>query len=206
MSGILFSRRDLDSMYSTNETLAPPQPAFGGFGHRRDSSMASSATVQIGLRLSNMLGPEPQPQFPAPPTRRSNSPVLQLQTRGLNSGPSPLTQQSVTLSPDMIKSPPLSKAERDARMKTLPPVPRVDSARVNSVAVGLKEEEKGLQLSPTVYSPLESRKYSPTVKGKGVEAKKVGSPIRSGSIPSPAPMNLSVKRNGSERASKLDWI
>lgn len=214
ISGILFSRRDLDSMYSTNETLAPPQPMFSGHGHRRDSSMASSATVQIGLRLSNMLGPDQEsaPQFPAPPLRRPNSPSLQLQTRNLiKKVASPLNQQSSTImSPEMIKSPPLTKAERDARMKTLPPVPRVNSARMNSVIVA-KTEEKGLQLSPTVYSPLESRKYSPTVKGvTGKGAVQRGSPTAtSASSSSPlssSPLSVTSVGKGSERASKLDWI
>jgi hypothetical protein len=225
MSAILFSRRDLasDSIYSTNDQslLAPPRPIFQGRGHNRDSSMASSATVQIGLRLSNMLGPQighsaqsssASNTFLAPTTfgtqlKRPNSPDLRLQT---NLAASPLAQtiyksslaSSSNYSPGGVRSP-LTKAERDARMKTLPPVPRITSeARVRQVVQ--EEREQGLVLSPTVYSPVESRKFAPKIQSP-MKRPSAGSPkISSPTIP--LAQNPLSPGKASPRASKLDWI
>jgi hypothetical protein len=123
--------------------LAPPPQIFMPRGHRRDSSMISSATVQIGLRLSHM--DEDQPPLPDTNTihhqsalsassARPNSPFLRVQTQNLT--------------PTRVASP-LSVPLQDARMKTLPPVPGGSSSN---------DESPVCQLSPTVYNPESSKK------------------------------------------------
>jgi hypothetical protein len=183
------SHRDLDSIYLSSG-LEPPRPTFssldpGSRGHRRDSSMVSSATINIGLRLSHAIESEESlPTMPSIPIRRPNSPNLQLQTRNL--GPSPLADLGTT-----SKSSPLSKEERDSRMKTLPPVPRVVSeARVKSTT----------QLSPTVYTPNTSpggRKASPTRMNQSP----TNAQIDGASLTVP-----NQKTKGERTVSKADWI
>lgn len=127
--------------------LQPPPSLFFPRGHRRDSSMVSSATVQIGLRLTYM-DEEPCPLLTeaqkaehaqntdskVPP--RSKSPALQVQTQNLPSLQLQLGNER------------LSPQERAARMKTLPPVPRPNEAPISS-----DSESNEPRLSPTVYMP-----------------------------------------------------
>lgn len=143
--------------------------------------MISSATVQIGLRLSH-LDEAPCPllteaqktaaaEFQAKTTYKL--PVLQVQTTNLLS---PLVQSS---------SERLSPEERAARMKTLPPVPRltVDQA-VEDVFDAMKEDAEP-RLSPTVYMPAPSG---------GLKK------------PTTTRRNLGVEQDPRTRASKADWI
>lgn len=135
------SRQAAQSTYTDNDFLAPPPSIHfnGGSGHhRRESSMESSATVQIGLRLSNVLM-EPEPPMPVSFKNQSLSPMLQVRTQNLhNTESSPLQRNAVG-----------SPISRDARMKTLPPVPRVST---------MSNVESTTQLSPKVYSPQNSNK------------------------------------------------
>jgi len=142
--------------------------------------MISSATVQIGLRLSHM-DEEPCPLLTAAQKAAAAKsqakityklPVLQVQTTNL---PSPLSQSgSARLSPQ----------DRAARMKTLPPVPKlnVDQA-ADDVFDARKEDEP--RLSPTVYMPP-----SPGGLKKSATTRR----------------NLGVERDPRTRASKADWI
>ncbi|KAF7543908.1 hypothetical protein G7Z17_g10363 [Cylindrodendrum hubeiense] len=132
------------AMGSTDNLLAPPamhDPMQ--MHHQRGSSMLSSATVQIGLRLSNVGDiPPPTSTFPedlakvhdldCPDTPMALNPL------GLNSKkPSPLGITVITL-PD-------EEAIEEQRNKQLPPVP----------ARGTRDEERDevMTLSPDVYSP-----------------------------------------------------
>ncbi|KFZ18768.1 hypothetical protein V502_03976 [Pseudogymnoascus sp. VKM F-4520 (FW-2644)] len=131
--------------------LQPPPSLFVPRGHRRDSSMVSSATVQIGIRLTYMdeepcpLLTEDQKAAHAQSTNsklqpRSKSPALQVQTQNLPSLQLQLGNER------------LSPQERAARMKTLPPVPRPNEARV-AESVSSDSESNEPRLSPTVYMP-----------------------------------------------------
>ncbi|KAJ2986044.1 hypothetical protein NUW58_g5218 [Xylaria curta] len=142
-----------------NMLQPPPSIRPPGSRHRRDSSMASSATVQIGLRLSNFqdvqpiavntLGRDEQTHELGCPNN------LKLGDTGR---PSPLSTAETAVSFPSSLQRPLEASQLDATMKTLPPVPQEFQPGV----------EKAPILNPTVYSP-----NSPT-KGKVPSPKGVG--------------------------------
>jgi hypothetical protein len=137
-------RQLAEPTFNANGLLAPPPPLFDSYSsrHRRDSSIQTSVTVQIGLRLSHA---PTELQCPSPPRSRRASPLLRLQT---NLSPifsrSPLAPSP--LKDDTMRSP-LSAEQRAARMKTLPPIPRL-SAMSDDSAV----PESSSKLSPMVYT------------------------------------------------------
>ncbi|KFY95562.1 hypothetical protein V500_02720 [Pseudogymnoascus sp. VKM F-4518 (FW-2643)] len=109
--------------------LQSPPALVAPRGYRRDSTMVSSAIVQIGIRLTYMEE-EPCPLLTegqkAAHTQSANSklgprlksPALQIQTKNLPSLQSQLGYER------------LSPHERAATMKTLPPVPRPNEERM----------------------------------------------------------------------------
>lgn len=142
--------------------------------------MISSATVQIGIRLT-YLDEEPCPlltdaqkeahaqSMDSKVQPRSKSPALQVQTQNLP----PLQLQ--------LGNERLSPQERAARMKTLPPVPRTNGGQMTE-NVPNDPESNEPRLSPTVYTPPDrSNTGSSTTK--------------------PA-----VELNEKPRASKANWI
>lgn len=142
--------------------------------------MVSSATVQIGIRLTYMdeepcpLLTEAQKAAHAESTNsklqpRSKSPALQVQTQNLPSLQLQLGNER------------LSPQERAARMKTLPPVPRPIEGRV-AESVSSDSESNEPRLSPTVYMP-------PNRSNTGSTRKK------------PA-----AEQDEKPRASKVNWI
>ncbi|KFY07324.1 hypothetical protein V492_07249 [Pseudogymnoascus sp. VKM F-4246] len=147
--------------------LQPPPSLFVPRGHRRDSSMVSSATVQIGLRLTYM-DEEPCPLLTdaqkaahaqntnskLPP--RSKSPALQVQTQNLPSLQLQLGNER------------LSPEEKAARMKTLPPVPRPNEGRMTE-SVSNDPEKNEPRLSPTVYMPPNRSNTGSTKKKPAAE-------------------------------------
>ncbi|KAF6836278.1 hypothetical protein CPLU01_03776 [Colletotrichum plurivorum] len=167
----------------------PPSIHPQGFRHRRDSSLASSATVQIGLRLSNVddMPPLNSRYF------QDNSSVHQLDCPNDRDGepskrPSPLANVDVvsdlsssdssdseeddTLVPSPIRS------ERDLRMMNLPMQPKVTVPRQSQ----LKEQEpEQLTLSPAVYrpeSPQKTRVTSPQGVGFNNPAQRKKAPAK----------------------------
>ncbi|CAK7233392.1 hypothetical protein SBRCBS47491_008592 [Sporothrix bragantina] len=195
--------------------------------HRRDSSMASSATVQIGLRLSNVedlapmdsqildkkvytidmagndvsaamaaaiaaskeaeqqrmaaafLAQQQQPlQTPEMPPPRRPSPLSNL-------GRLETSKDNAELSRDVEDASPIRNPVKDARMKTLPPVPRPQDGAVNAAATSARNDAllqlsqsgsqngynpdddifgNGPTLSPSVYSPQSPTKALITTK------------------------------------------
>ena len=131
--------------------LQPPPALFVPRGHRRDSSMISSATVQIGIRLTYMeeepcpLLTETQKAAHTQSTNsklgpRSKSPALQIQTENLPSLQLQLGYERLSLQ------------ERAYRMKTLPPVPRPDGERI-AESISNESASNEPRLSPTIYTP-----------------------------------------------------
>ncbi|KAM3557516.1 hypothetical protein ARSEF4850_005034 [Beauveria asiatica] len=137
-------RRDLTS-------LLPPMPGFVP-GHQRDSSMGSSATVQIGLRLSNVN------DMP----RAGGGGLSYLQER------MPTPRPTSSIYPQTIRSTAAAAAAEAARdpvsprssvrvgsavwvdpAKQLPPAPLQPSKKERKQ----KERESQMLLSPAVYSP-----------------------------------------------------
>lgn len=122
-----------------------------GRGHRRESSIESSATVQIGIRLSNVT------DF-RPPKTSMDTPRLETVLR-----PSPLAQGENTPTSESVAIGRVSN--RDARMKNLPPVPTncvEDSETTAACAGGIDGNERNSKkrqsiqpatLDPSVYAP-----------------------------------------------------
>ncbi|KAI1391043.1 uncharacterized protein F4822DRAFT_170951 [Hypoxylon trugodes] len=172
-----------------NDTLKPPpsiRPPWSR--HRRDSSMASSATVQIGLRISNVadIGPM-NPKVSTEAERVYDLECPQKDEPANTYRPSPLATYSA-----LPQSPAPS---RDSRMKNLPPVPAQS-----------EEQKKDCTLSPLVYdpnSPTKSRTPSPRGVGFGV-------PRRANTTPVQDPPSRVPSRNRGNSSSaaeyRSDWI
>lgn len=204
------------------DALKPP-PSIRNLAmgrHRRDSSMISSATVQIGLRLSSV---DDMPMPPAIPIRTTtpDSDVLSLdcpKERAKFDGkrPSPLntsggigvagSDATATLPDSSPKRDPI----KDARMKTLPPVPRpgevVPSLEDDDDDSRYEEEEE--TLSPTVYNSSPTKTKLPSPKGVGFTLPQTrfnnGSPR---SPPGKAPPRRGTGDTPAQSAStKSDWI
>ncbi|GAW17325.1 hypothetical protein ANO14919_067810 [Xylariales sp. No.14919] len=176
--------------------MPPPSIQPPGFRHRRDSSMASSATVQIGLRLSNVQDVRPTTASTDGGVERTHELGCPKRptTEAINR-PSPLiTRDSVASSPSSHYHLGLSQA--DTAMKTLPPVPHDFPVEVDRAPI----------LNPTVYSP-----NSPT-KGKVPSPKGVGFnvPMRTNTTPIEAigesrPASR-LPGNSAAGADRADWI
>lgn len=177
--------------------VPPPSIQPFGFRHRRDSSMGSSATVQIGLRLSNVQDVRPMTVSTIGGIERThelgcpNNPKVENTNR-----PSPLITTAPTVpTPNLQRLPRMS--QMGSAMKTLPPVPQDPQPEVERAPI----------LNPTVYSP-----NSPT-KGKVPSPRGVGFdvPIRSNTTPiERREMGSPVSRlRGNSAASgenRADWI
>lgn len=245
----------LESIYIASDIgLLPPPNVFSGRGkprHVRNSSLISSATVQIGLRLSHAV-PQIAPSLPpttynykAPPNSNVTPPpsALQIKTRKLtslypptNNGFRPATTPSsdapaAAVSPvssiDSPSSGMLTDFERQERMKTLPPVPRIQSAV--SPITSEYGEEVHIQFSPNAYvsniSPLKPAALSQnnTVEEltRTPSARKVGlprwpspssprdplvsSPVRKDSVKRAQPEALREQVQGTSR-DEPGWI
>lgn len=174
---------------STDNLLAPPAMHDRGQLHRqRGSSVLSSATVQIGLRLSNVGDMPPVTStFPEDLVKVHdldcpNTPV------GLNlRKPSPLGITVITL-PD-------EEAIEEQRNKQLPPVP---AGRARDEERD-EERDEVLTLSPDVYSPPGQRMNHYRTGSRSSHRSKTPS------VSSRAPHSRNGSRVGSE-VIKEDWI
>ncbi|KAI1375135.1 hypothetical protein F4677DRAFT_141612 [Hypoxylon crocopeplum] len=176
-----------------NDTLRPPPSIHTAWGrHKRDSSMASSATVQIGLRLSNVadIGPLAASKVSTEAERVYTLDCPHKEELPSTYRPSPLaTFTTSNVSPP--RSPILS---RDSRIKNLPPVPAASG------------EGSECTLSPTVYnpnSPTKTKTPSPRGVGFNVPRRVNTTPVQGGPTESPSRTrgNSSSATNG-----RSDWI
>jgi hypothetical protein len=226
---------DPTSMYSTQGLsgydygrLEPPPPIhFGLKGHRRDSSIASSATVQIGLRISHALSPSQENilALPLPSTTYNANPMRPTPRPAspLRSAP-PITQLSPILSipqrPETsevrlplrspkrpsplntdIRSPQQSPTSGNCANKSLPPTPKFSSSSIipeMSKLQKMKGEER-TQLSPAVYSP--EKKSGRIEMPQSATAAKRNPLLDEGVVRS-----NSSGRIGGSREGKTDWI
>ncbi|KAJ9148338.1 RBR-type E3 ubiquitin transferase [Pleurostoma richardsiae] len=194
---------------SVRNSLKPPPSMMTLTGrHRRDSSMVSSATVQIGLRLSSV------DDMPPLNTRIDNDRDVypldcpKQQGTGGFTRPSPLAQSEPIISQEeevednVPEDLPRRSPVKDARMKTLPPVPT--PTEVRPVQVG----DDGPTLSPSVYSPQSPGNAKlPTPKGVGFTLPSAR--YNSGGTPrSPPPARPRANTNGSTPplSDRPDWI
>lgn len=157
------------SKYSTQidptndaDELKPPPPIH--FGHRRDSSVVSSATVQIGLRISQ-----------APQSQDVSAPHASIPSTSYNPGKlsptSPLSPKLIPIScsfrpgspppptsrppkgPSPLRTNTLSTQPSPGRVdsnKTLPPTPKASGFNFSLPKVRINSTQ---QLSPVAYSP-----------------------------------------------------
>lgn len=179
------------------DMLVPPpsiQPL--GFRHRRDSSMGSSATVQIGLRLSNVQDVRPMTVSTIGGIERShelgcpNNPKVESTNR-----PSPITTAPTAPTPSLQRLPRMSQME--SAMKTLPPIPQDPQPEVERAPI----------LNPTVYSPNSPTKGKvPSPRGVGfdVPTRSNTTPVERGDVGSPvAHLRGNSAASG---ANTADWI
>lgn len=148
----------------TRSSFRPPPVVkpWLGRGHRRDSSIESSATVQIGIRLSNV--DDFQNSKVSMDTIRPEAAVR----------PSPLAQvenrpASNYIASDVTPNVPRERPSiRDARNKTLPPVPTMCEDDDDTEAAGagrnegndingrMSDANQPITLGPSVYRPEDS--------------------------------------------------
>lgn len=201
--------------YSPADNLKPP-PSMANlvnFRHRRDSSLVSSATVQIGLRLSSV---DDMPSLATNNVATTDSEVHSLNCPNVlteimakgNKRPTGLGVVTTALPPPSAEVEDVSPRRdpvKDARMKTLPPVPRIDSRPAKQEPA--KDE---ITLSPSVYSPNSPTKAKlPSPKGVGFSIP-VSKPTNSASPRSP-PVAPPRRRGTGETTplpveAKGDWI
>lgn len=202
-------------------TLKPP-PSMKNLAigrHRRDSSMASSATVQMVLRLSNVEDMPPLNTQAIEAARKGSLSAASdsEETKEEPKRPSPLASVEVADDEDMSdeEGSPTRDPVRDVRMKTLPPVPNRQTIRSETSHYsgddeqeqGEEEKPDGPTLSPTVYeppTPVKTKLPSP----RGVGFTTPASRSHGSSVRSPPPRQNS---GGSPRAvlpntKPGDWI
>jgi hypothetical protein len=168
-----FNARAARGNESALDALKPP-PAIRNFmgRHRRDSSMVSSATVQIGLRLSNV------DDFTMPSSNRATA--VDPEVMSIDFAKEPERPETRAGSPSSVESAAASEANsvatelrpaRESIQEVAKPIlPIVRALRTPSPPpVPYKEAEQdsrdskdsGETLSPTVYSPQGSVQSSP---------------------------------------------
>lgn len=192
--------------YSPSAALKPP-PSMGNLmnmRHRRDSSMVSSATVQIGIRLSAVDDMPPLAQtktatgdnvvhsLDCPHVRKELG--MESPKRGaLDAATSPSsTTPPPPPPPPAVADDTAASSEKDAKMKTLPPVPKINSQ--------VPKAEPAFTLSPTVYSPNSPTKVKlPSPRGVGFSM-----PVPKGTTAAPAAAGTSPPRSPPRRRGTGD--
>ncbi|GAB1314170.1 G-protein coupled receptors family 1 profile domain-containing protein [Madurella fahalii] len=159
--------------YSPADALKPP-PSMGNLAnmrHRRDSSLVSSATVQIGLRLSSVDDMPPVVQHKVVTNDHEvhslDCPNVLKELEMASHKRVALDGSATTppLPPEAIDESLQRDPVKDARMKTLPPVPKANSRPAPDTAEQGTEE---ITLGPTVYTPESPTKVKlPSPKGVG---------------------------------------
>jgi hypothetical protein len=197
--------------YSPGNNALKPPPSMANLAnmrHRRDSSLVSSATVQIGLRFSSVEDIPPQAQNKVTANDSAvhilgcplvpNDPDMQSPKRAGAVGISSAVPVST---PDMADEIAPRDPVKDAKMKTLPPVPRIISQLPKA-----EPAQQAFTLSPTVYSPKTPTKARlPSPKGVGFTVP--ASKPSSSSPPRSPPRRRGTGDTTPQRTdAKGDWI
>ncbi|KAI1171248.1 hypothetical protein F4777DRAFT_67538 [Nemania sp. FL0916] len=190
------SRNTSERSNDYGDTLRPPPSVqLPGFRHRRDSSLASSATVQIGLRLSNFDDAQPMTVNTVGGVERTHELGCPKKLRpGVTSRPSPLIALDNVASSRGPRRPP-GTDRVDLSTKKLPPVPQ--DSRTETMRPPI--------LNPTVYSPNSSP------KGKIPSPRGVGFSIPDGAttaeiIQASAAASRIRANSATESIHRTDWI
>ncbi|KAI5921383.1 hypothetical protein F4810DRAFT_702389 [Camillea tinctor] len=179
------------------EMLRPPPSirASGGRGHRRDSSLASSATVQIGLRLSNVQ------DMP----RMTNKDAIELENVYTIDGydrlePAAFRPSPLAIADNTEDMTPISRPQSPAGFPGLG-IRRDSSAPAPSSS---QADTGEILLNPTVYdpnSPTRAKVPSPRGVGFSMPRRANTTPVQS-TTPTPPPRT----RGNSTTGTKADWI
>lgn len=184
-----------------DDDLLKPPPTIGGFGRRRrDSSMVSMATVQIGLRFSNV---NDMPSMDKTESDRVNTLECPVPTR-----PSPLSKFAVRpeeLSPARPSVFDNSPATLGGAAVELPQVPC--NASLKDEVVEEAASADLFTLKPAVYSPNSPTKVKvPSPRGVGFNVPKRSNTNPMHHSPSPTPSSRSRGNSDAAAESKSDWI
>lgn len=185
------TRYQLSKTFTDEDTLKPPPSIRGtAVGHKRDSSMASLATVQMVLRLSSAEGMPPIDTKMLDDIKVHNLDCPKEIVRQNGGRPSPLGAGESASGPDT--SPTRAKLSKPnpsntATMKNLPPVPKPGTTTKGSTSQSGSGSEAET-LSPTVYSPQSpERNKLPSPRGVGfTRPAVVRSPSSAGVVRSPS--------------------
>lgn len=203
--------------YSPSDNLKPP-PSMGNlaaFRHRRDSSLISSATVQIGLRLSSVEDTVSKTTIARadPHVYNLDCPnvLKELEEKGILKRGGLTTPTKTETVPEPVVEIPKRDPVKDAKMKTLPPVPRLPNTQSIVVAPPAEQE---VTLSPSVYSPQSPSKTMklPSPRGAGFKAPPPRSTPSPRSPPAVAPPPQPQRRGTGETTppptadAKNAWI
>jgi hypothetical protein len=207
------------------EPLQPP-PSFRS-RHRRESSAVSSATVQIGLRFSNVDDMPPMAS-----TMIKNAKKVHNLDCPKTIRPSPLASsgahESAIDDDDAYEEPvsptgttkPVSLPSRDptkdSRMKTLPPVPRIIAlAQTDSMIKDANnnnsdnDEDEVMTLSSAVYRPESPIRKTPSPRGVGFDIPQ-RSNTTAGAVgvrqPRSPPPVVRTRGNSDAAQARGDWI
>ncbi|KAH6655119.1 hypothetical protein BKA67DRAFT_226745 [Truncatella angustata] len=194
-----------NSLFDDFNSLKPP-PSIKS-RHLRNSSLVSSATVQIGLRFSNVADMPPMAASNVKNAERVHNLDCPKAIR-----PTPMASfspASEPVSPFEPSSPISQVSSRDpvknARMKTLPPVPR-QVTLMQETPLAPEDEEGSLTLSSAVYRPESPTKKVPSPKGVGFQfppPKRVNTtPVQNSSRTAPP----RSRGNSDAAQSRGDWI
>lgn len=173
---------------TTTPTAYKPPPIVKPWvtrgGHRRDSSVGSTATVQIGIRISNVndfvprkstdtTTTSPVDDIMIPPVPTMTATPQQLRNNDHDDVRSVSEyddddDEIVLANPP----PPRNRSAGDARMKTLPPVPKSPAAPVATAVEPAAADQQLITLSPAVYTP----------QGSSAGSIKQTSPTKSSSV------------------------
>ncbi|KAM7204340.1 hypothetical protein V8F33_001642 [Rhypophila sp. PSN 637] len=178
--------------------------------HRRDSSLVSSATVQIGLRLSSVedMPPVVKTTVAAPDTHVYSLECPELQKERLlspNKRPAKLNTNvsSFESQPAIVDDTPKRDPVKSAKMKTLPPVPKPagDESDEEGDQTAVESDDGASEvlvtLSPKVYSPVKSNNNNklPSPRGVGFSLPATSKPSSGADLRSP-PMTAPLRRAG----------
>lgn len=189
------TRQDTESAISDLEDLdlvLPPTIRAGGFapGHRRGSSTVSSATVQIGLRLSHAPGPQaslPMTTYQSLPA--STYRAAPLPTTTYSPAPLPTTTYSPSPLPATSYNP--NSIPMSSFNFGIPKPPRSPSPQLTVLTSNLKKPTS-LPKSPRRPSPL----VTTDTMGSPVESpRRMPSSTPQGSVsPTPRPVLPAIER------------
>lgn len=184
----------------------PPSIGPEGFRHhRRDSSLASHATVQIGLRFSNVNEIGPMGTKTSIEMERVHSLGCPNDSApGFSQRPSPLARAQQA---ESVVSNAGSGGERSERPETMTSEIR---SRPSVLTPSPTQQSAGPTLSPTVYTPPGTASTSPT-KGKIISPRGVGfnMPKRINTTPEPSvavPAPLRIRGLSNAEKGREEWI